>query len=575
MWGWNPANTIHVTNTNLHLAKSKEKGTKIICVDPRFTDSVATYASQWIPIRPATDTAMLVAMAYVIIKGNLQDQYFLDTYTIGFEKFRDYVLGAEDETPKTPAWAEAITGVKSSMIENLAREYATTKPAALITGWAPGRTPYGEQFHRAASALAAMTGNIGVYGGNPAGTGFFPIGLMEGPRLAIGENPVEKENPYPSETLDFSLRNRTRVPTAKLFDAILQGKRGGYPEDIKMIYSVCGNPLNQLLNVNKGVEAFKKVEFIVVHEQFMTPTAKFADILLPVNTSVERDDFLRPWMSGPYYIYSSKAIESLYESKSDFEICQELAPRLGILNYSEKKEDEWVRDIADPAEDASKYHVELNELTKGVTEDSTITSKTIPPYDALKKTGFYKIPLTKPMIAFRGQIEDPKANPFPTPSGKIEIYSQRLADTKNPKLPPIPKYIEPWEGPNDPLAKKYPLQLISNHSKTRAHSSLANIPWLKEVEPQRIWMNPIDATPRGIGDGDEVRVFNDRGESIIPARITERIMPGIVFMGEGAWYNPDEKGIDRGGSPNVLTKDEYSPGGAFCCNSCLVEVEKV
>ena len=133
----------------------------------------------------------------------------------------------------------------------------------------------------------------------------------------------------------------------------------------------------------------------------------------------------------------------------------------------------------------------------------------------------------------------------------------------------------PWEGLNDPLVSKYPLQLITGHYKTRAHSTFGNTPWLKEVEPQGVWINPVDAKIRDISEGDEVRVFNDRGELVVSAQVTERIMPGIVFMGEGAWYAPDDKGIDRGGCPNVLTRDEYSPAGAFCCDTCLVQIERL
>ena len=169
MWGWNPASTITGVNTNWYLAQAKEAGAKIVAVDPRYTDSAATFAHQWIPIRPGTDGAMLLAMAYVMIKENLQDQQFLDTYTLGFDKFKDYVTGIEDGVAKTPAWAEAITGVPATTIENLAREYATIKPAALMAGIAPGRTAYGEQYHRIAITIAAMTGNIGIHGGDAAG----------------------------------------------------------------------------------------------------------------------------------------------------------------------------------------------------------------------------------------------------------------------------------------------------------------------------------------------------------------------------------------------------------------------
>jgi anaerobic dimethyl sulfoxide reductase subunit A len=183
--------------------------------------------------------------------------------------------------------------------------------------------------------------------------------------------------------------------------------------------------------------------------------------------------------------------------------------------------------------------------------------------------------MAEPFVAFKAQIEDPQNNPFPTPSGKIEIYSQRLADMNDPQIPPIPKYIETWESRRDPLAVKYPLQLVTTHIMRRAHSQYDNLPWLRELQIQAISINAADALARGINDGDTVRVFNDRGQMIIPARVTERIMPGVVDIPQGAWYDPDENGTDRGGCCNVLTKDEHSPGGAFCSNTSLVQVERI
>ncbi|HUT83019.1 MAG TPA: molybdopterin-dependent oxidoreductase [Thermodesulfobacteriota bacterium] len=548
MWGWNPAETVLITGTSFYLTQAKEKGIKIVSVDPRFTDSAAAFAGQWIPIRPGTDTAMLVAMAYVIITGNLQDQKFLDRYTVGFERFREYVLGKEDGVPKTPAWAQEITGVPGATIESLAKEYATMKPAALMCTGAPGRTAFGEQFHRALSTLAAITGNLGMHGGDPAGFGFQPVGLqaMTGTGLISG---------LITGNLPEGTAQKKGVHITKVWDAILKGKAGGYPDDFKLAYITNGNALNQFPNSNKGAEALKKPEFVVVHEQFLTPTARFADILFPVNTHLERNDIIRPWFSGPWYIYMNKAIESLYESKSDLEICAELARRLGIEGYSDKTEDEWLRGFWKASEEMS-------------------STKPLVDYDTLKKKGVHKIPLKEPVIAFKEQIENPEKHPFPTPSGKIEIYSERLAAMNNPKLPPIPKYLEPWEGRSDPLTKKYPLQLITTHFKRRIHSQFDNIQLLKELEPQEVWISSTDAGERDIRHGDMVRIFNDRGEVVIPARVTERIMPGVVSIYQGAWFNPDKNGADRGGCANVLTKDDHSPAGAFCGNNALVQVEK-
>ncbi len=549
MWGWNPAETIQITTTSHFLMQAKESGVKIVAIDPRFTDSAAAFASQWIPIRPGTDTAMLIAMAYEILKENLHDEKFLRTYTVGFEIFRDYVFGLPDGVEKTPAWAENITGVPAGTITKLAREYATMKPAKLQTLGAPGRTAFGEQFHRAAATLAAITGNIGIYGGEPAGFGLAPVGLQPLASAALLHG--GKPGNLPEGTTP-----KKGVHITKVWDAIIKGTAGGYPADFKMVYTTNGNPVNQFMNTNKAVEALQKLEFMVVHEQFMTATARYADIVLPVNTFLERNDIVRPWHSGPYYIYAHKVINSFYESKSDFEICAQLAPRLGITGYSDQTEDEWLRLVWNAAE-------------------LFTSTKPLVSYEELKRTGVHKITLEQPAIAFRKQISDPGNHPFPTPTGKIEIFSQRLAEMNDPELPPIPTYIEPWEGRNDPLTHKYPLQLISTHFKRRIHSQMDNIPWLRELEPQTVWINTADARQRDITDGDIVTVYNDRGTIMLPAKVTERIMPGVVSVDQGAWFRPDEKGIDRGGCVNVLLKDVHSPAGAFCSNTCLVEVQKI
>lgn len=555
MWGWDPAKMISGTNTMFHLIQAKEVGAKIVAVDPIYTDSAAALADEWIPIRPGTDTAMMISMAYVMVKDNLHDELFLNKYTIGFDQFKDYVLGTEDGLEKTPKWAEAITGVPSATIERLATEYATIKPAALMDGMGPARSAMGEQFTRCAMTLAAMTGNVGIPGGH-AGSGLMglPVGHMfRSPAIPVPKNPVEAAAPSVRGSLDLIRRLVYRIHTNKIFDAMLTGKAGGYPADIKFVWFCCNNFLNQLGNTNKAAEALKKPEFIVVPELFMTPTAKFADILLPVSADIERNDLTRPWPSGPYYMYINKVIEPPGECKSDFEIACELAPRVGIHDYNDKTEDEWLRLFVSLAPDMAKD---------------------IPDYDKFRSEGIHRVKLPQPIVAFREQIEDPEKNPFPTPSGKIEIYSQRAAEINNPLCPPIPKYLGTWEDLNDPLAKKYPLQLITAHPKVRAHSTMHDVPWLKELVPQRLWINPADAEARGIKDGDEVMLFNDRGKVVIPAWITERIMPGVVCLYEGGWYQPDDKGIDRGGCANVLTKDEYSAGGASTLNTALVQVRK-
>jgi anaerobic dimethyl sulfoxide reductase subunit A len=572
MWGWNPANTIWDPETRLILAKAHEKGIKIIAIDPIFTDSAAIFADQWIPIRPGTDAAMLIAMTYVIVTENLQDQFFIDKYTVGFKEYKKYLLGKEDGIPKTPEWAESITMVPTEIIKNLAREYAKNKPAALIVGWGPARSAMGEQYSRAGNILCAITGNIGINGGYASG---FMRAYSSRETIIPGREKKKKEksskqeqkkrksrpqdNPVdlgapPRKYSLYKLKGgtnpaSTRVHINDLYNLILKGREGGYPADIKMAYIAATNRLNQYCNVNLGIKALKALDFVVVHEQFMTPTAKFADILLPINTFMERNDVAVPWLGSPYYIYLNKTIDSLYESKSDLEICQELSKRLGLKGgLLDLDEDQILRLLTAPRKD--------------------ITS-----YNKMKRDGFFKVKVKEPFIAFKDQIQEPENNPFPTLSGKVEIFCEHIAEMNYSLIPPIPKYLGHNEHYNSQKAKKYPLQLITPHNKRRTHSSLQCVPWLEEIEPHRIWINSIDASKRGINNGDLVDIFNDRGRIRIPAKITERIIPGTVCIYQGAWYKPDKDGVDLGGCANVLTNDGYSPGGACPMNSALVQVE--
>jgi DmsA/YnfE family anaerobic dimethyl sulfoxide reductase A subunit len=551
MWGWNPAVTITGTNTPWYLAQARENGTRIISIDPSYSDSTATFADQWIPIRPGTDAAMAIAMAYVMMTEGLADQVFLDKYTIGYGKFKTYVLGIEDGVAKTPGWAAEITGVDAATIEALAREYAGTKPAALLSGIGPGRTAFGEQFHRATCTLATMTGNVGKHGGDAGArswesiAGGYPYGKNGiGMGVPLVWNPLEAMPRYGL----WLHEGHPKVHFTKCADAILKGKKGGYPADYKLVFLSNCDYVNSLPNVNKIDKAMKCPEFVVTEEQFMIATARYADIILPTTTYMERND-IAVGVGTPFLGFQRKAVEPLGETRSHYDIAKELALRMGITDYDAGSEEDCLRAVAKSAE--------------------------VPDYDEFKEKGICRIKRDEPYVAFKEQIEDPENNPFPTPSGKIEIYSQQIADMNRPNLPPIPKYIESWEGPNDPLAKKYPLQVLTNHAKCRTNGQFDNIPWLREVAPQAVVISVKDARERGIASGDMVRVYNDRGETHMSASVTQRILPGVIIVPMGAWFKPGADGIDRAGSANVLTRDEYSPAGSFTYNSVLAQVEKL
>jgi anaerobic dimethyl sulfoxide reductase subunit A len=555
MWGWSPGDGTFGTGTMSYLKWAKQQGARIVCVDPRRTETSRQLADEHVFIRPGTDAAALIAMAYVAVTEGLHDQEYCDRHVLGFDEahlpdgappgasYRSYLLGLADGVPKTPEWAAAITGIPAETIRRLAVEFATAKPAALQAGYAPGRTDFGEQFHRAAYALAAITGNVGISGGN-SGSSNGATGRSGVKMLATGKNPIQ-----------------ARVSSPLLADLMVRGKEGGYPADIKLVYSVGGDLFNQAPNINKIVAALDDVEFIVGQDNFLTPTVRYADIVLPATTFWERNDVHTPWAGALHYaIFMRQAIEPMYECRNDIDIFADLAARLGIEGYSDKSEMAW-----------------LKELTADAVDD----------FEAFREQGVARFPAPEDAVAFAREIRDPDNHKFSTPSGKIEIYSMTLAANPDPyglgRIPPIPTWIPPvgqvvGQGGGKGAGQgtgAYPLALCSPKSRARTHSIHGNQPRLGRVDPDSVWLHPDDAAVRGIADGDPVRVFNARGATILPARVTDRIAPGVVSIKEGAWYTPGQGGTDTQGCANVLTADRSAPSGATTYNTNEVEIEPV
>ncbi|MFC1886913.1 molybdopterin dinucleotide binding domain-containing protein, partial [Thermodesulfobacteriota bacterium] len=265
---------------------------------------------------------------------------------------------------------------------------------------------------------------------------------------------------------------------------------------------------------------------------------------------------------GDRLYYAEAAIPRVGDTKIAYEICAGVADRLGILQEytAGKTYEQWV-------------HEALGEVRR--------KDPAFPKVDELRKDPVVRATCREPVVAYREFIRDPERNQLGTPSGKIEIYSEKLAKLGADwgvagELPPIPKYITAWEGPEDPLIQKYPLQCLGHHTKRRVHSTHDNNPWMEELEPQRVWMNGVDAATRGIQDGDVVLIFNDRGKIQLPAFVTRTIMPGVVSIPQGAWYTPDFDGIDMRGCTNTITKYHPTPGAkGNPQNTNLVEIRKV
>lgn len=581
MFGNNPVETrMSGGGTGYAYKTALEKsGAKIIHIDPRYSDSLVGACDQWIPLEPGTDAALVAGIAHVMISENLHDKKFLDKYCVGFSSntlpedapqnasYEDYIMGrGDDKIEKTPLWAEKITKVPASTIIKLAREIASVKPCYIAQGWGAQRHSNGEQSSRAIATLSAMTGNIGVAGTNPGGREH-TTGWIEPAHLPF-KNPIKDSIPCFLWT-DAITRGKQMT---NLTDGIKHTKQ--LKQNIKFIFNTGGNCLiNQHSDTNKTAKILEDdslCEFIVDVNVTRTSSNKYADIILPDATPLEQEDFVRS-SSGysndrPYIIYSQKAIEPLGEAMTNYDMCIKLAQKLGG------------QELVDKFTEGRTQVQWLEHLWNKKFENNS----DMPSFKQMKEMGILKLPrYKKPLIMHEKFVENPELNPLKTPTGKIEIFSTQLDKMsktwilkEGQKITALPEFIESKDGPLDPIRKKYPLQIFGYHYKGRTHSSFWESAAIREINPNELWINPIDAKKRELKTGDKALVHNDHGKILLTVKVTSKIMPGVTTCPQGGWYK-NVNGIDVGGCINTLT--DHQPTAISKANpqhSALVEIEK-
>lgn len=585
LWGADPTVTNDIDwATTLHenaegLRKVRDAKIPVVAINPLRPDTAEFFGSdcRWIAPKPGTDVAMMLAMAYELEISGKVDREFVRKYTVGYDKFLPYLLGQTDGVKKTPQWASEISGVPADVIVSLAHEMRQ-KRSVIMGGWGIQRAQFGEQVHWMMVVLAAMCGHIGLPGGGFGFSFHYSNGgaaTSEAPILpGISANPAGG-----SEGLAWEGSSLVTIPLARFTECFLNpgkeidynGKKITYP-DIRLVFWSGGNPFAQQEDTNGLIKAWKKPETTIVCDTVWTASARFADIVLPACTSLERVDITS---IGSYsnlgYVAMQQAIEPQYESHSDFWIYRELAKKMGKEKEFTEGRDEmgWIRHFYESTVSEAK--------AKGLE---------MPSFDEFWQRGYVLFPVTDDSKRYNylGDFRrNPIVNPLGTESGKIEIYSEKIASYNYDDCPAHPTWMAPTEWLGAELAEDYPLALLTSKSRYRLHSQLdstasnlfANI---QEREP--LWIHPETAKTYGLTMGDVAVVESRRGKVLVGVQVTDRVRPDTVVLHHGAWYDPEKPGkegtLDVHGCDNVLTID--IPSSKLSCgnvaNSSLVRVKK-
>ena len=580
-----------------------ELGIKQIYVCPDLNYAAAIHADRWIPVLPNTDAALYLAITYHWFKNGTYDKAYLKTHAVGVEKYEAYVMGEEDGVPKRPEWAAPITGVPARVIKALAEEWASKRTTVVIGNGGPGiRGPYATEPARLQNICLAMQG-LGKPGVNQAK--MIEWGLFDKPDQYAQPKPLRV--PYlraaytgghPSDSNHPSFIPKTYVPKAILegecdwwgcesetADRANQFVHYKYPADgcskIHMVWTDSPSWITCWNSGNDYVRAMRHpdIEFMFAQHPWLENDCLLADIILPVNTKLEEEDIAGDIFSGQYNLLfpEHKCIEPLAESKTDYEIACLIAERLGLLK-------EYTGGKSIP--DLIKYGWETSRCSDLIS------------WQQLNEKGYYVVPTADDWenvpAGFYNFYKDPEKYPLTTPTGKLEFESTGLAkhfpkDLERPAVPKwVPRGISHEETIGTERSKKYPMLVCSNHPRWSVHSQHDDITWLREIETCKmkgpdgylyhpVWLHPTEAEKRGIKHGDIVSIYNDRGTVLGAAYITERIMPGVIYIDHGAKWDPIVPGeIDRGGAINTIVPRNTTSKNAVghAVSGFLAQVEK-
>lgn len=608
IWGYDPATgscgPAHQFAWFVKLAR--ERGKKVIIFDPRYTPAAEVIADQWIPIKPGTDCALFMALAYVLFQEDSWDKEFVTRYVEpkGFEKWRSYVLGLEDGIEKTPEWAESKCAVPAETIRALGQLIGRTKPAWLWCHWGVSRKSRGEQAVRAFVALQAMMGYWGMPGaGPPLHTGparpiplrasWGPPGEYNVPRLyrshywaqAVLLLDQVRSGKLSEEDYMRMVGWRAERAVVKDFHPKMLFWGGARPHASDHLITACESP-------NYQVPALLQMEFTATMHSLVNPTASYADIILPAQDWMweEKNITLSSYGGFECINYCPGVVKPPGEVRPRVWVYIKLAEKLGIdpkkffqyYTTDENWDRDWERYLSDCYQSVIDYYRKQN--------------INVPSWEEFTKGKFINCDELedKPFTGWKPQIKEGK--PFKTESGKIEFYSNYIANESHRgkaahydptgrlydnlaadwgALTPGAIYQTAVRGMDDPLVKNYPLMLLAPHSRYRVHYLFWDHPWLRDhVYRHRVWISITDAQARGIKDGDLVQVHNDRGKVVMPAYVTSRIMPGLVAIRHGGKYIPDESGVDFGASPSTLLGGDFESCITPAHASNLVQVER-